>query len=379
MSRPRKSPQPRHLSLSLLVLLLGSAIAWITAAAGESPADMQVPSQPGRPLASRAREPAALLALQGRLDSITAAAHTPGCGAAYAANKAQAWLNFSEYAAAEQLPAADRAAGLRNAGALIEGLERHADAEHETPELPGSHHVRDDLWQAVAAVERDGRVCAAPKMTAYCEVELAWMDYEAGAGGRRHVDPYVRIAEDYCSSAIAAQPLLPAPSPAVAREPTASAAPAAGVDGSATHATPAAPVTVKSAREDLAVSVLFPHDRATPADIRPAGRIALRRMARRLRSLPVGTTITVVGHADLTGHPDYNLRLSEQRARSVVRELRLLGVHGVRIRIVAKGSSEPVTQCPVYERAADRRRYLACLEPNRRVVVHLVINPKRPS
>ncbi|MGA7823200.1 MAG: OmpA family protein [Steroidobacteraceae bacterium] len=372
MSRPRQHLRLRHLRLSLLGLLLASAIACAAPAAGESHADVQVPSQPGRPPGSRTREPAALLALRGRLDSITAAGNAPGCDATYAANKAQAWLNFSQYAAAERLPVADRAAGLRNAGALIESLERHVDAAHQTPELPGAHRVRDDLWQAVAAVERDGRVCAAPKMTAYCEVELAWMDYEAGAGGRRHVDPYVRIAEDYCSVAFAAQP-LPPPSPAVASE-SAAAPSGAGTRANAA-APPAAPVAAKTASEDLAVSVLFPHNRATRADIRPAGLIALRRMARRLRSLPAGATIMVVGHADLTGHPDYNLRLSEQRARSVVRELRLLGVRGVRLRIVAKGSSEPVTQCPVYD-AADRRRYLACLEPNRRVVVHLVINPR---
>jgi outer membrane protein OmpA-like peptidoglycan-associated protein len=371
MSRPRQHLRLRHLRLSLLGVLLGSAIGCTAAAAAESPADVPVPSQPGRPLGSRTREPAALLALQGRLDSITAAGNAPACAAAYAANKAQAWLNFSEYAAAERLPAADRAAGLRNADALIESLERHANAAHQTPELPGAHRVRDDLWQAVAAVERDGRVCAAPKMTAYCEVELAWMDYEAGAGGRRHVDPYVRIAEDYCSVAFAAQ-LLPAPSPAVASE--SAAPPGAGTRANAA-APPAAPVAAKTASEDLAASVLFPHNRATRADIRPAGRVALRRMATRLRSLPAGATLMVVGHADLTGHPDYNLRLSEQRARSVVRELRMLGVRGVRIRIVAKGSSEPVTQCPVYD-AADRRRYLTCLEPNRRVVVHLVINPR---
>ena len=95
-------------------------------------------------------------------------------------------------------------------------------------------------------------------------------------------------------------------------------------------------------------------------------------MAKRLASLPTGTIITVVGHADLTGHPNYNLRLSEQRARSVARELRLLGVRGIRIKIAAVGSSQPLVQCPAYNPVADRRRYLACLEPNRRVVVQLL-------
>ena len=365
MSHPRKhQPRRRHLAWALLGLMAGSGIASANAPGEESVAPVQVASQPGRASDSRTREPAELLALQGRLDSITAD-NSSECGAAYAANKAQAWLNFGKYASAEQLPAADQAAGLKNADALIESLEQHQAAVRETPELPAARHVRDDLWQAVAAVKRDGRWCAAPKMTAYCEVELAWVDYEAGAGGRRHVDPYVRIAEDYCSSAIAAQP-LPTPSPAVARE---FPAPAPEESSATTAATPPPAIT---AAEDLGVSVVFPHNRATRADIRPAGRAQLRRMARHLRSLPRGATLTVIGHADLTGHPDYNLRLSEQRARSVVRELRLLGVRGIRIRIAAVGSSQPIVQCPAYNPAADRRRYLACLEPNRRVVVQLV-------
>jgi outer membrane protein OmpA-like peptidoglycan-associated protein len=340
----------------LFVLLACGASA---AARGEPPTpDVQVPAQPGRPLASRTHEPRALLTLQGRLDSVTDNT-VSGCLAAYTMNKAQAWLNFDKYAAAEQLPAAAQAAGLRSADALIDSLERHEAALSATPELPGARHVRDDLWQAIAAVKSDGRLCAAAKMTAYCEVELAWMDYEAGAGGRRHVDPYVRIAEDYCSSAIEAQP-LPTVSPAAPSE---------------LPATPLIPGPVPAAApaEDLGVSVVFPHNRATRADIRPAGRAALRQLAQRLRSLPPGATLVVVGHADLTGEPDYNLRLSERRARSVVRELQLLGVRRLRIELDAVGSSEPVMQCAVNAQPADRRRYLTCLEPNRRVIVHLLL------
>ena len=367
MSHPRKHLPPRQrVVLALLGLLAVTGIAHPEARGEESATAVQVASQPGRPGDSRTREPAALRALQGRLDSITAAAASSECSAAYAANKAQAWLNFGKYASAEQLPTVDQAAGLHNAEALIESLERHEAAGRETRELPGARHIRDDLWQAAAAVKRDGRWCAAPKMTAYCEVELAWVDYEAGAGGRRHVDPYVRIAEDYCASASEAQP---APSPAVARE-----FPAPAPEESSATMPAATPPPAVTAPEDLAVSVLFPHNRATRADIRAPGRAQLRRMAQRLASLPKGTVIMAVGHADLTGHPGYNLRLSEQRARSVARELRVLGVRGVRLKIAAMGSSEPVVQCPVANQAADRRRYLACLEPNRRVVVHLVVN-----
>jgi hypothetical protein len=44
----------------------------------------------------------------------------------------------------------------------------------------------------------------------------------------------------------------------------------------------------------------------------------------------------------------------------------------LRIRLGAAGSSEPVVECALSDEVADRRRYLACLEPNRRVLIHVV-------
>ena len=172
-----------------------------------------------------------------------------GCPTAYQAHKAQAWVNFGKYAAAEHLPSAAQAAALNDAGKLVASLEQHGAVVLDTPELPGARHVRDDLWQAMAAVKADGRVCGAPKMTAYCEVQLAWVDYEAGAGGWRHVDPYVRIAEDYCSSAIAAQPaeLLTA---AAARDLSASVPD----EPSDTMPPPAAPARTRRARRGSAAA-----------------------------------------------------------------------------------------------------------------------------
>jgi OmpA-OmpF porin, OOP family len=353
-------PTPRFgyvLALTLMVSGLG-----IASARADNPDDppteaAQIARQPGRPDDSRVREPGTLVDLQRRLDAITAAG-TPACLPAYAAHKAQAWLNFGRYAAAEQLPAAAQAALMKNAGGIVASLEQHGESTPDTPELPGARHVRDDLWQGIAAVKRDSRFCAAPKMTAYCEVQLAWAGYEAGAGGWRHADPYVRIAEDYCSTAIATPPAAPAVVPAL---PVPPAAP------------PVAPTpTPRPPRIELSMSVVFPHNRATRADIRAPGRAELRRFSSRIKSLPKSATIMIVGHADLTGHSDYNLRLSEQRARSVARELETLGVPPARIKLAAEGSAEPLVQCAVDDKVAERRRYLACLEPNRRVVIHLI-------
>jgi outer membrane protein OmpA-like peptidoglycan-associated protein len=335
--------------LPLLPALLLGAAAAADPLAPEAPYTTQN-LQPGRPDASRTAEPAALSQLQLRLDA--AATTEPPCEPAYAGHKAQAWLNFARYGAAEQLPREVQAAALDNARTLIDSLLQHTQASHTTPALPHARHVRDDLWRGIAAAEADGRVCGAPKMTAYCEVQLAWADYEAGAGGWRHADPYVRIAEDYCSTAMAAQAPPAAPVPA-AREPEA-----------------AAPAPAAAPALDEALSVMFPHNRSRRGEIRAPGHEQLRELAQQWKRGPHGT-VHLIGHADLTGHEAYNLRLSRRRARSVAQELARDGIPWSALRVEAVGERQAVVQCPKAGETAERRRYLACLEPNRRVVVRI--------
>ncbi len=335
-----------HAALALLGLLCAA-----TAAAQTEP-----PEQPGRPADPRRPLPPAIAALQGRLD-LFAAEDSSDCEANYAANKTQAWINFGRYAAAEQLPRPVQSAAAARAEALLESLTNHSSPVLETAELPYARHVRDDLWRGIEAVKHDARRCAAPKMTAYCEVELAWVDYEAGAGGWQHVDPYVRIAEDYCLTAMRATPAA-APVPLATPAPPPPAVPP--------------PAAADTAVTERSLIVLFPHNRSGRADIRRPGRAQLRRLADEIRQLPAGTRVALVGNADLTGHDAYNLRLSTRRADTVARELQALGVPRESIRISARGSSEPVVQCAVHSDAGERRRYLRCLEPNRRVVIEVV-------
>jgi len=61
----------------------------------------------------------------------------------------QAWINFGRYAAAEQLPHAVQSAAAGNAEAVLQGLTQHSAAVLETPPLPRSRHVRDDLWRGI--------------------------------------------------------------------------------------------------------------------------------------------------------------------------------------------------------------------------------------
>jgi outer membrane protein OmpA-like peptidoglycan-associated protein len=53
------------------------------------------------------------------------------------------------------------------------------------------------------------------------------------------------------------------------------------------------------------------------------------------------TEITIIGHTDERGDADYNIRLSDQRAKAVANYLKLNGV-STRIVTVAKGKSEPL-------------------------------------
>jgi outer membrane protein OmpA-like peptidoglycan-associated protein len=68
------------------------------------------------------------------------------------------------------------------------------------------------------------------------------------------------------------------------------------------------------------------------------------------------TNILIEGHTDNTGADDYNLKLSEQRAGSVSRQLKGQGIKGGRITTAGYGSQQPVADNSTADgRAANRR------------------------
>jgi outer membrane protein OmpA-like peptidoglycan-associated protein len=76
------------------------------------------------------------------------------------------------------------------------------------------------------------------------------------------------------------------------------------------------------------------------SDFTPVGAAAARELVRALREQRP-QKITIVGHADQRGGHDYNLRLSESRAKAVVKFLRDNGIKAA-ITPVGKGKTEPV-------------------------------------
>ena len=81
----------------------------------------------------------------------------------------------------------------------------------------------------------------------------------------------------------------------------------------------------------------------------------IRQLAQTLSRYP-GMSVTIIGHADAIGSDEYNLRLSERRARSVADALTDYGVGYRRIDTDGAGEFEPIaTNANEWGRAQNRR------------------------
>lgn len=88
-----------------------------------------------------------------------------------------------------------------------------------------------------------------------------------------------------------------------------------------------------------------------------AGAIGeLEPLAEQLRKTPGIRHIKLRGHSDDAGTPDYNVRISEARARSVLAFLMSKGISSTRISMEAVGSSMPVASNVLPEGRQQNRR-----------------------
>ncbi len=157
------------------------------------------------------------------------------------------------------------------------------------------------------------------------------------------------------SSTNAEPPAAPAPVPTVA------AAPAAQPPAPETLppvVAMAGPVQATSEAEDALAYFAF-----DSAELTAVGRAELDAwLARKPAAKKV---ILVTGHADRLGPAPYNLKLSRRRAESVKHYLADKGMAAKRIKVVAKGESEPIKRC----KGGPTPETKACLAPNRRVEI----------
>ena len=174
--------------------------------------------------------------------------------------------------------------------------------------------------------------------------------------------------------ACATEPEKPAPKPAPA--PVAKPAPQP-------QAVPAPPPQVaakpepkpeppkKPAVANLASTELFEFNKAV---LTPEARKKLDdEVIAKLRDLREVRYINVGGHADRLGSPQYNQKLSEQRAEAVRAYLVSKGVDASKVETLGFGKTLPVKSCPDQK---DRAKLIACLAENRRVVVEIQGTPR---
>jgi OmpA-OmpF porin, OOP family len=107
-----------------------------------------------------------------------------------------------------------------------------------------------------------------------------------------------------------------------------------------------------SAKGHVALYLNFDFDKA---DIKPNSRPIIDEITTLLKQNP-SLNLTVEGHTDNVGKPDYNKRLSDARAKSVVMALTRNGIEARRLKAVGSGSDKPIKANDTDEGRAKNRR-----------------------
>ena len=102
----------------------------------------------------------------------------------------------------------------------------------------------------------------------------------------------------------------------------------------------------------VALYINFDFDKA---DIKPESQPIIDEIVKLLESDP-GLSLTVEGHTDNVGAPDYNKRLSDARARSVVAALTARGIEAGRLRAEGHGQDRPIADNATEDGRAQNRR-----------------------
>ncbi len=163
-------------------------------------------------------------------------------------------------------------------------------------------------------------------------------------------------------AAEAAKP-IEAPKPALLPKSADTATP---VTASASGSAAPAPTVSKMV---LSGDTLFALGKSGIRDLSKEGRQRLDEVVEKIKALGEVEQIKIVGHADASGKPEANRRLSEARARSVKSYLVAKGVKPSVIITSGMGDTQPVVQCDMQ---MPKDKLVACLAPNRRVEIEVV-------
>jgi OOP family OmpA-OmpF porin len=131
---------------------------------------------------------------------------------------------------------------------------------------------------------------------------------------------------------------------------------------------PAPAPEVQTKHFTLKSDVLFNFNKAT---MKPEGQQALDQLYTKLSNLdPKDGSVVVLGYTDRIGSEQYNLKLSEKRAQSVVDYLISKGIPANKISPRGMGKSNPVTG-NTCDKVAPKAKLIDCLAPDRRVEIEV--------
>ena len=126
-----------------------------------------------------------------------------------------------------------------------------------------------------------------------------------------------------------------------------------------------AAISPASAKVTMSADALFDFNKSV---VKPDAKSKLDGLVGKVKGVNLEVVIAI-GHADRIGSNAYNNKLSLRRADSVKAYLVSKGIAANRIYTEGKGEKQPVKDCPAMK---DRKKLIACLQPNRRVEVEVV-------
>jgi OOP family OmpA-OmpF porin len=182
------------------------------------------------------------------------------------------------------------------------------------------------------------------------------------------------VLATFVAAALAAcatqEPPKPAPPPAPAPAPAPTPTPRP-VEAPKPAPAPEAPKPKPPTVVNLSATQLFGYD---SAELSEAARKMLdEQVVEKLRGLASIRYININGHTDRIGSSQYNQQLSEKRAEAVRAYLVSKGVPADRMETFGFGKTQPVQSCTG---RMSREVLIACLAPNRRVVVEIQGTPR---
>lgn len=133
------------------------------------------------------------------------------------------------------------------------------------------------------------------------------------------------------------------------------------------QAAPAVPV-----QHSLSADALFAFGKA---QLKSADNTELDALVDKLKAASQIDAVQVLGYTDRIGSEQANQKLSTQRAEAVRDYLVAHGVPAGVIQAEGRGAADPVAECPDQK----RKQLIACLAPNRRVVINTTVSDAVPA